>query len=337
MDQSHSILLIRLKSIGDILFTLPAVRSVRTFFPDSKITFLVSKEHAPLLQGFRDVNAVLELDRTRVRGKFGLKGVLEETLRLLRALRGGRFSLVIDFQGYGETGAMTWWTGAPDRWGIVQKTGRKWAYTKTIQRNYDIHPADCNLALVQTGGIESSSVMNEFHLPENAVQEARRFLLDSGLKPDRPLLFVQPITSSPDKNWPVENYVAIASAWQQRGFQVLFGGGPADRLMLRPAENAGFRVSAGVPLLTSAGLAHFARLIVGGDTGLLHLAVAMKKRVVMLMGGNGPARTHPFQHPDWQVVPDSGKPLKTITIDQVNAACAQALTELRVAAAGPAA
>jgi ADP-heptose:LPS heptosyltransferase len=335
MDHTHSILLLRLKSIGDILFTLPAVDTVRAFFPNSKITFLVSKEHATLLKGFRAVNAVLEIDRARVRGKLGLKGVFEEMLGLLRALRGGNFSLVIDFQGYGETAMMTRWTGASARWGIVHKAARKWAYTKIMWRNHEIHPADCNLALLRKGGIESNFISNDFQLPEVALQEARQFLIKSGLKPEHPLLFLQPFTSSPDKNWPLENYLAVASTWHRNGFQILFGGGPADRHMLKPAESAGFRVSAGVPLLTSAGLAHFATLTIGGDTGLLHLAVAMKKRVVMLMGGGPrPARTYPFQHPDWQVAPGRGKPLDSITIDQVKAACSQALAELGFASAG---
>src|SRR5437899_405359 len=135
-DSRHSILLLRLKSIGDILFTMPAVDTVRASFPNSKITFLVSKEHATLLQGFRGVDAVLELDRARFRGKLGLKGILEETLSVLRALRAGNFSLAIDFQGYGETALMTRWTGAPERWGIVERTTRKWAYTKSIQRDH---------------------------------------------------------------------------------------------------------------------------------------------------------------------------------------------------------
>jgi heptosyltransferase-1 len=52
-----NILLIRLKSIGDILFTLPAVHALRENFPDAKLHFLVSGEHAPLLRGFPDISA----------------------------------------------------------------------------------------------------------------------------------------------------------------------------------------------------------------------------------------------------------------------------------------
>ena len=57
-----NILLIRLKSIGDVLLVLPAVHRVRENFPGAKITFLTSKENVPLLRGFREVNEIIELD-----------------------------------------------------------------------------------------------------------------------------------------------------------------------------------------------------------------------------------------------------------------------------------
>jgi heptosyltransferase-1 len=65
MSQNENILLIRLKSIGDVLFTLPAVHRVRENFPGAKITFLTSRENAPLLEGFREVDEVITLDRAR--------------------------------------------------------------------------------------------------------------------------------------------------------------------------------------------------------------------------------------------------------------------------------
>ena len=58
-----NILLIRLKSIGDVVLTLPAVNAVRDGFPAARITFLASQENAALLAGFREVNEVIPLDR----------------------------------------------------------------------------------------------------------------------------------------------------------------------------------------------------------------------------------------------------------------------------------
>lgn len=96
-----NILLIRLKAIGDVIFTLPAVAVLREHYPEAKISFLASKENAPLLQGFRDINQVIALDRAALKKGNPLAMSLE-FLGLLRRLRAGRFSLVVDFQGFGK-------------------------------------------------------------------------------------------------------------------------------------------------------------------------------------------------------------------------------------------
>src|ERR1041384_758262 len=98
MADERDILLVRLNSFGDIVFTLPAVQAVRAAFPEGRITFLVSKELAPLLEGFKEVDTVITLDRARFRG-FSPRTMISETLALRRKLRANRFSLVIDVQG----------------------------------------------------------------------------------------------------------------------------------------------------------------------------------------------------------------------------------------------
>ena len=68
MEPEPNILLMRLKSMGDVLFILPAVHLLREVFPRARISFLVSAENAPLLAGFRDVDNTITLDRARYRG-----------------------------------------------------------------------------------------------------------------------------------------------------------------------------------------------------------------------------------------------------------------------------
>ncbi|HEX5399125.1 MAG TPA: glycosyltransferase family 9 protein [Verrucomicrobiae bacterium] len=317
----ENILLIRLKSIGDVIFTLPAVAAVRDNFPAAKITFLSSKENAPLLRGFRGVDTVVTLDRAASHSPLR---AAPEVFRLLQRLRAGRFSLTVDFQGFGETAWLSWWSGASQRWGHVYGPGREWLYTRGIQRNKHIHHADGYLSLLRQCGLRMGEIHNDFDLPEDAAAEARDFFVGNNLDPGKPTLFLQPFTSTPFKNWPLEKYLELARHFQSWAVQIIFGGGPSERGKLEPARTAGFTVSAGVPLLVSAGLTRFSDLIVGGDTGLLHLAVAMKKRVMMLMR---PGQTHPFQHPDWILAPLPGKAIAEIETRAVIAACEQALVE----------
>jgi len=100
MRKPQTILLIRLKSMGDIIFTLPAVHALRAAAPEARISFLVSKEYSPLLQGFAEIDQILELDRERFRGVHPIK-MAREVLSVLRRMRSPRNDLAVDLQGYG--------------------------------------------------------------------------------------------------------------------------------------------------------------------------------------------------------------------------------------------
>ncbi|HEY2083249.1 MAG TPA: glycosyltransferase family 9 protein [Verrucomicrobiae bacterium] len=326
VDENGNILLIRFKSIGDILFTLPAVHVIRESFPNAKITFLTSRENVPLIAGFRDVNEVFGIDR-RIYHRGNPIAILRESISLWQWLRRKKISLTVDFQGYGETGIITRLSGSPERWGSVYQRARGWAYTRAVQRNNLIHPADWNLSLLQQCGLTGGPIQNEFVVPDSELAAARQFLAAHGHDPAKPTLFIQPFTSTSRKCWPLENFLALARHFKDQGMQILFGGGPSDRAPLAPAQQAGFPVSAGVPLLVTAGLMKLSALIVGGDTGLLHLAVAMNKRVIMLMSSPTRTRCHPFQHADWVLTPPATEAISGITTGAVIEASSRALTE----------
>jgi ADP-heptose:LPS heptosyltransferase len=315
--QADRILVIRFKSMGDILFTLPAVHALRENFPNHQITFLTSKEFVPLLAGFRDVDEVVALDRSVLRGGNPLR-VARELCSLIALLHRKKFALAIDLQGYGETALITWLTRARQRWGTVYQSLRGLAYTRGIRRNAKIHPAESNLQLLKQCGLLVESTRNEFVVPATALAEARQLFAKLGLNDHKPALFIQPFTSSPHKDWPLENYLALAKHWRAAGVQVLFGGGPGELPRLEPVLPAGFPVAAGAPLLVSAALAKLCTIVAGGDTGLLHLAVAMNKRVVMIQGPHRqPERFYPFRFPEWKLMPPAGAAISEVTVRDV--------------------
>ncbi|HTL18435.1 MAG TPA: glycosyltransferase family 9 protein [Patescibacteria group bacterium] len=330
MDQLRNILLIRLKSMGDIVFTLPAVHALRASSPQARITFLVSKEYAPLLQGFREVDSVIELDREPFRTLHPIK-MARGSVRLLRQMRDARLDLTIDFQGYGETALLTWASLADARWGTIHRPGRSWAYTRIEARRLDVHPAQEYLLLLRRSGFAETPIRNQFILPCQAIAQAAEFFQSHGLRLNRPTLFVQPFTSASQKNWPLNRYLELAQNWTRRKWQVLFGGGPEDRMALEPARQAGYPVAAGVPLLVSAGLVKTSTLVLGADTGLVHLAVAMGKRVVMIIGSMFSGSTYPFQHPDWAIIPQGQGTIRSITTQVVMDRCAQASAAIGIA------
>lgn len=321
-----NILLIRLKCIGDVVFTLPAVHALKTALPDARISYVVSKEYAVLLEGFQPVDEVIRLNRRPWR-EGGITGVLRETLYLLKALRRNHFSFAFDFQGYGETALLARFSGAQQRWGPAGKASRQWAYTGVCPWDPRQHWADVHLAQLRAAGIAVGPARNHFVVPAAAMDEARRFLAEHALDSRRPMLFIQPFTSSPPKDWPLARFGELAAEWKRRGMQVLFGGGPAERPALAPIEQAGFTVAAGVPLLVAAGLTRLSTVVVGSNTGLLHLAVAAGARVVMLTDAPSLESCFPYQHVDWAVVPSAGRPVASLPVEVVSDACARAFRE----------
>lgn len=314
MNPFNNILLIRFKAIGDVVLTLPAVHVVRKNFPESRITFFTISENAPLLEGFREVDEVIALDRTALKNPLR---ALPEFLRVLARLRAGRFSLVVDFQGYGETAWLSRLSGAPERWGVVYGRGRNWAYTRGHQRDDNLHPADGNLALLRAGGLEIGEIKNEFRLPVTALETASKLFAGNHLDAAKPTLFLQPFTSTPYKNWPLQNYLAVARHWRSRGVQIIFGGGPADSAALEPARAETFPVFAHVPILVTGGLMQLSTLVLGGDTGMLHLAVAEGKRAIMLVNGFSPGRPILYQHREWVIGAPDSRTMENIAVKTV--------------------
>lgn len=328
IDGGHgeNILLIRLKSLGDILFVLPALNLMRDNFPHARITFLVSSEYVPLLRGFAAIDSVIPIDRAIYRRK-KIRAIWSTTLELVRRLRREKFTLVVDFQGYGETAWLTWLTGARRRWGYVYRPGSAWAYTRGVKFPEKLHPVHRNLSLPTRCGVSPKPIRNEFLLTEAELRPARSFFQEHGLDPARPTLFIQPFTSTLEKNWPLEKFLSLAGHWRQREAQVIFGGGPMERESLRPAREAGFPVAAGAPLLAMAGLMKLCTLVIGGDTGLIHLAVAMGKRVYMLALKHTDDSSFPYGHPEWVVEASTDAGVADIEVSRVVEASEAVLRE----------
>jgi ADP-heptose:LPS heptosyltransferase len=317
---SENILFIKWKSMGDVVFTLPAVAMLRANFPGAKITYFTLMEYAPIASAFSQVDDVIALDRTTFKGGKILRAGAE-TIKLFRRLRRERFSMVVDTQCYAETAFLTWLTRAPRRLGFqLGHRVRHWAYTHSIPRPDDHHPVDANLKLLTQFGVKEIPVRNEMNLPEQGRKEAAAFLSQNKLGADDKLIFIQPFTSAWHKNWPLENYLAVAKACRARDLRVVFGGGPKEREYLQPAIDAGYPVCAGLPLMTVAWIVNQSAIVVGADTGLIHLAVAIGKHVLMLFKPYGGGSTGPYGHPEWIIEPPEDGKVPDIPVERVTGA-----------------
>ncbi|MBP2656385.1 MAG: glycosyltransferase family 9 protein [Firmicutes bacterium] len=332
LDNVQNILMIRRGAIGDILFTLPAYHLLRANFPNSKISFLVKDSYSQVLQGFPGLDEKLFI-RKKDLSSSNIVTLWNMSRELFKTVQSHNFQLAIDFVGHGEQAFFLWLANIQHRWGSIKtrKPLRQYFYSNYFIRNMDtVHIIDQHLKLLERGGLTSFPVKNEYVVPKENLEKAEYIFKHLGLSLNQPTLYIQPFTGDgvAGKMWPLDRYVSVADYCQRQGMQVLFGGAPDEREKLTAVAER-FPVAAGqADLVTSIALAKLSSVIVGGDTGLMHAAVAVGKRTVMLVGPTNYFRIGPYQHPEWAIRPPSGNVIEDISVTQVIEGIITAINEL---------
>ncbi len=263
------ILAVRLGSLGDVVAALPAVASLKHSIPHSKITWAIEPRWRILLEGNPYVDAVLHVDR---RTWAGVRSAWRE-------LRAEHFELAVDFQGLIKS-ALVASVARPDRIfgfasGFARESAATWFYSNKVTLHTQ-HAVDRNLELAAAAG--ASSILRTFPLPAGVPE---------GDLPDGDFVLASPLAGWGAKQWPLENYIALAEQLRREC------GLPLVLNVSQPIEAPG--VSTHVSTL--AGLIHATRraaAVVGVDSGPMHLAAALGKPGVAIFGPTDPARNGPY-------------------------------------------
>jgi heptosyltransferase-1 len=300
------ILVIRLSSIGDIVHALPAVAAIGETFPEAEIAWAVERRYAEILHGNRFVRRVLELDTLGWRTRWTSLRTAEEVVRSLARLRGLRPDVTVDFQGLLKSAALARISGAPRRVGFEERWLREPAaavfYTECVPASGRRHVVEENFALVERLGAPSVPRCRwQFPLPRSAPAEQRvdERLAALGV---RKFLVINPGGGWTSKRWPTERYAELVGDLEEEdGHRVLMTGSPAEEPMIRGIlERAQARRAVYFPstLAEFIALMRRASLWIGGDTGPLHLAAAVRTPIVAIYGPTNPARNGPFAPSD---------------------------------------
>lgn len=313
MPPAERILVIRLGAIGDVVRTLPAVSTLRAACPAARITWLVERAASSILEGQPWIDEVRifprESLRTAIRGA-RVATLVREAWAFVRALRGERFDLVLDFHGILKSGLLARASGAPLRVGYAPPFGRElaWLFANARARLTPERASrfDRNEALVRFLGVRAASAAVPL-LVDPAAREKIAVALGPGPAP----VVVHPGTSAgtPHKRWPAAGYAALARALRsKRGVFTVVSAGPdaAERAsaaeVVRLAGGAARLAPETTSLADLAALFVQCRLYAGGDTGPMHVASLAGTPVVQIMGPTDPVENEPW----------SGTPSRTV-------------------------
>jgi ADP-heptose:LPS heptosyltransferase len=302
-----NILLVRLRLIGDVVFTTPAIRAIRRRFPDAKLSYIVEEAAAPIVLGNPHLDDVIVAVNPHAPGR------LRADLSLIRRLRRSRYDLAIDFHGGPRSSLLTWGSGAPQRIGF-NVAARGWMYTTRVDRPRALRPrhsVDTQWDLLRPLGIPEPDIETDpTEMREDPAASASidRRLRGAGVNEQTPLVVVHVSAGNPFRRWPVDSFVdlvcRLAAADPHR--RIVITSGPSDsQAAIAVAERARARLATeqrgAVLSVGEFDLAELRVLIgrasvyIGGDSGPLHVAGTTAAPVVGLYGPTLPVRSQPWR------------------------------------------
>jgi heptosyltransferase I len=281
-------LVVRLGSLGDIVHTFPAVAALRQSFPAAQITWLTHPRWESLIASS---GLATDIWAAETRSAKSIREIVSR-------IRTAKFTVAIDYQGLWKSAGLPLLGGISKRIGFSSQTIREWGvpilYTDRV-RCTTTHIADQNGELSQRAGAANTSAPFTLQIPPQDDADMRQLLHGSGI--DRYVL-LGPGGGWRSKCWPPERFGQLCQQLRNsHDLRCVLNYGPGeDDLVQSIKTNSG----TADPLAYSGSmgklmaLAHNALCIVGGDTGPLHLAVALGTPSVSIYGPTDPNRNGPY-------------------------------------------
>lgn len=281
-------LVVRLSSLGDIVHTLPAIAALRESFPTARIDWLVDRRWLQLAEMVLGVDELIPLQRSPV----GVAACVQR-------LRAARYPCVVDYQGLYRSAVLAWSSGGTRAIGFdrsaAREPGASMFYTERVAPT-GRHVAEMNVELsVRAGAQQPRTLQFPLRVPEHELRRVREEMQQEGVAD---YVVLSPGGGWVSKCWTPERYGALSlELWRRHGLRSLINVSPSQGQLAQSVLGAAGDSNPLVvspPLQELAALAAGARLVIGADTGPVHLAAALGTRVVALFGPTDPARNGPL-------------------------------------------
>jgi heptosyltransferase-1 len=294
------LLIVRTGALGDILHALPAVAALRLAQPSWQIDWLVDPRWSPLLtnsHGDSPIVTGVPLAETRLWSRSPASPTtLRSILALRRRLRSARYDLVVDLQGTLRSAVLGRFAAAPRFAGYADPREPLAArlYRSRIPRQ-GTHVVDQATALLAAATGQPLTPASGT-LPHEPSAEAWAATLTPNPTTDRRLAVLAPDAGWGAKRWPAARFAELAHRLHALGYTVLINSpSQTDPLALEVlASSSNTAALAPCDVAGMVALLRRASLVIGGDSGPVHLAAALAVPTVALFGPTDPARNGPW-------------------------------------------
>jgi predicted lipopolysaccharide heptosyltransferase III len=286
------ILVLRYRSIGDIILTGPALEALARTYPEARIDMVVDDVFADLLHGNPYINYVL----LHQRGRRGLTKFqyFMMNLRFIRKIRKQRYDLVVDLHSGPRSSMLTMLSGARYRLGYRFRFRNKLAYNIPAAIGAPgLHTTDVLLQTLMPLDISMPEQKNLFlNFKEDDAAYIKNFLAKYGVTENDFVAVIHPGARIEEKRLPAEKMGAVAR-WMidELGFKVVYAGNNADvpaiTEIVRFSGRRGL-IATNLSLGRLAALIGSSGLFLGNDSGPMHIASALGVPLVAFFGPSDP-------------------------------------------------
>ena len=304
------LLIVRLSAMGDVIHTLPAVHALRQAFPRAYIGWLIEERWAELLcaagsprrgprSPLRPLVDEVHTVNLKAWGKSPFSiATLQRTATVWNDVRDARYDAVVDLQGAIRSAVLARLSRARAVYGAAEPReapASLWYTRKVVAHGRHVIEQNLSVAaaLVEGGMKPAEDVSCD--LPCDPVTEART---EEELARNhvRDFAILNPGAGWGAKRWPAERYGEVARRLAEAGMCPLINYGPGEEDLFRAvlATSGGCARSMKDSVTELIALTRRARIFIGGDTGPLHLAAALRVPVVAIFGPTDPARNGPY-------------------------------------------
>jgi heptosyltransferase-1 len=285
------VLIVKTSALGDVVHALPVLAWIRSADAGAEIDWLVEESFAPLLEGHPLIRRVHRLGMKAWR-RVGWRMTVAGVASVARLLRAERYDLVLDLQGNCKSGLFTLLAGAPRRIGFARDGVREWPNLLATTRRVPLEPTqhhvtERSLALARAAFPLGSDSPLSGPLPVDAkaAEAVWRHLEELGLGHEQ-LVVLHYGTTWTTKLWPLASWCGLGEALCRRGLRPLLTWGNEAEFEAATAVAAACGGRAVIwprgTLPELVALLARADLVVGADTGPVHIAAAVGTATVSL-------------------------------------------------------
>ena len=294
---SKNILIVKLSAIGDVIHALPVSYAIKETFPEARITWVVEPPAYELLTNNPYVDEIILFEKKKFKS-FG--GFLRQIGPFKRRLQQRKYDIVLDLQGLFKSAAIAWLSRAPLKLGCENmREGSHRVSRPVIGTHANGHIVERYLDVVRELGCTVKDVVFPIEITEREADIAMRLMSQAGADINNRYVVLAPGANWPNKRWPAKHFAQLVNwLYNKNVIPVIIGGGVVDERLVAEIEAATeippVNLVGKTTLKQLAYIIKCAQVVVGGDTGPVHLAAGLKIPTIMLMGPTDAVRNGPY-------------------------------------------